>query len=346
MRCLIAVLAVAAASNAYGEALIASTSLERPLPVPVLRIHRPSNKATVPHAELRMWVQEHRTLATLTLDIKGNDSPGRDVMILLDVPAGTQATGLSIEIAGQRTRATPLPAIEAAQRYQDIVERKTDPGLLEATPSGLRLRVFPIEKGIGGQAEITLILPPASRLAIEPVDHKIAELAVAITAEGLDTKQQVSLAKRHVLELPTVRPGVFAATPAPTGLIVDDKTSLFAGWFEQAPTIVVGGGRHHAYSRRSIDKAIIRKQFKLHQNQIRYCFERELLRDPKLSGAVVVSMTIQPDGAVTVNELTGSLADPVVRACIGNVVSTFKYPAHDDGRIVVNYPLRFCLAGS
>ena len=79
------------------------------------------------------------------------------------------------------------------------------------------------------------------------------------------------------------------------------------------------------------------------------CYERGLLRDPKLTGDVIVDFTIEgePDvgGVITESAVDGensSLADPDVRECIEQTMYSIKIdpPAHG-GTVKVRYPFAF-----
>jgi len=81
----------------------------------------------------------------------------------------------------------------------------------------------------------------------------------------------------------------------------------------EAPAEVVGRGRKSIY--RSPDA--IQEVLISHNAAIRYCYERELKRNPTLRGKITVRITIGPEGAVTNAEIISStLNSERVERCI------------------------------
>ena len=93
----------------------------------------------------------------------------------------------------------------------------------------------------------------------------------------------------------------------------------------------------------SIDKSVIDRVIKQHLAQIRYCYEKELTRDPSLAGRVVLKFVIGKDGAVTSVEIKETtLADETLEACLSARFLRMRFPAPAGGGIVVvSYPLVF-----
>lgn len=102
-------------------------------------------------------------------------------------------------------------------------------------------------------------------------------------------------------------------------------------------TTVVGG----------LDKDVIMKVIKRHQNEIKFCYEQELQKNPALAGKVAVAWTIDPSGAVseaTVSE--SSIGNANVEGCIVQRIRRWKFPEPDGGGIVnVTFPWIFKAAG-
>ncbi len=97
--------------------------------------------------------------------------------------------------------------------------------------------------------------------------------------------------------------------------------------------IVIGG----------LDKAVIDAVIKNHLNQIRYCYQRELIKNPTLGGKVVVKFVIGKTGevssAMTKSSTVGSEA---VEGCINKRFYGFRFPEPNGGGIVVvSYPFMF-----
>lgn len=105
----------------------------------------------------------------------------------------------------------------------------------------------------------------------------------------------------------------------------------------QGSTVVMG----------SLDKEIIQRVIHRNLAQVKYCYEKSLLRNPVLAGKVTVKMVIGASGEVSsaiVQEST--MKDPEVEGCIAERVRTWRFPGPKGGGIVVVvYPFIFRTAG-
>ncbi len=93
----------------------------------------------------------------------------------------------------------------------------------------------------------------------------------------------------------------------------------------------------------NVDKSTIDRIVKQHLAQIRTCYERELSRNPKLSGKVVVKFVIAKDGSVsTSSSAYSSLKSPVAEDCVHGQFRRMRFPRPRGGGIaVIKYPLIF-----
>ncbi|MEO8215273.1 MAG: AgmX/PglI C-terminal domain-containing protein, partial [Myxococcales bacterium] len=98
--------------------------------------------------------------------------------------------------------------------------------------------------------------------------------------------------------------------------------------------------RAEAHVRGALDKEIVRRVVRLHLNEIKYCYEQELVRVPQLSGRLVVQFTIAPAGQVIAAVLQNStLANARVENCAVQAVRRWPFPKPDGGGLVtVSYP--------
>ncbi len=99
-------------------------------------------------------------------------------------------------------------------------------------------------------------------------------------------------------------------------------------------TTVVGG----------LDRSVIAEVIRRYQNQIRFCYERELQKDPSLGGRVAAEFTIDPTGRVSnVRILEDSVgAGGAVGRCISQRIRTWRFPEpKGGGEVIVNYPWTF-----
>jgi hypothetical protein len=88
-----------------------------------------------------------------------------------------------------------------------------------------------------------------------------------------------------------------------------------------------------------LDKAIIRRIVRRHMIQIRYCYEKQLTKTPKLEGQVTATWTITVEGAVEHATASGLHAE--VDACIANRIKTWLFPKPKAGVVTVSYPFAF-----
>jgi outer membrane biosynthesis protein TonB len=82
-----------------------------------------------------------------------------------------------------------------------------------------------------------------------------------------------------------------------------------------------------------------------HWNEIKYCYEKELQKNPNLDGKVAVGFDIGPTGTVTksdVREATLESAD--AQNCILASVNRWVFPPPKAGVVTVNYPFLFSAA--
>jgi len=92
----------------------------------------------------------------------------------------------------------------------------------------------------------------------------------------------------------------------------------------------------------AIDKELIRRVIQEHASQIRYCYEQELQRDPKLEGKVVVRWIINGDGHVSNPQVDGggtTLSNDAVHRCMMDRIQSWEFPKPKGGGIaVITYP--------
>lgn len=99
--------------------------------------------------------------------------------------------------------------------------------------------------------------------------------------------------------------------------------------------------------RGALDKELVRRVVRQHLNEVRYCYEQALSRQPTLAGRVVVQFTIAPTGRVLVSALqSSSLEAPNVEACVVAATRRWEFPQPSGGGlVVVSYPFQLAPAG-
>jgi hypothetical protein len=86
-----------------------------------------------------------------------------------------------------------------------------------------------------------------------------------------------------------------------------------------------------------LDKAIIRRYIKRNIMKITYCYEKELLTTPDLTGTVITNFFISPDGKVATSSSNG--ISPRVASCVAGVIKAIEFPKpKGGGGVQVSYP--------
>lgn len=93
----------------------------------------------------------------------------------------------------------------------------------------------------------------------------------------------------------------------------------------------------------ALDRSLIDEVIKRHMSQIRYCYQRELTKDPALSGKITVKFVIAKDGTVSSAETKATtMNNDAVESCVVGRFMRMQFPAPKGGGIVVvSYPFLF-----
>ena len=97
----------------------------------------------------------------------------------------------------------------------------------------------------------------------------------------------------------------------------------------------------------SLSKEIIGKIIRKHWNEIKYCYETELNKNPNLYGKVAVAFTIDGTGAVgDANVSESTMGNTNVENCMTTRVRRWRFPEpKGGGQVFVTYPWVFKAAG-
>jgi len=92
-----------------------------------------------------------------------------------------------------------------------------------------------------------------------------------------------------------------------------------------------------------LDRSLIDAVIKRKMSQIRYCYQRELQKNPNLSGKLTIKFTIAKDGSVSqAGVKTSSMGNPAVDQCVVQRFYQMTFPEPKGGGIViVSYPFIF-----
>ncbi|MGQ0507402.1 MAG: TonB family protein, partial [Myxococcaceae bacterium] len=97
----------------------------------------------------------------------------------------------------------------------------------------------------------------------------------------------------------------------------------------------------------SLDKELIRQVIHRNRNQIRYCYESQLTRFPKLKGKVAVKFVISASGSVASSSVAqADTNNAELETCVAGRVRTWMFPKPKGGGVViVTYPFIFKASG-
>ena len=105
--------------------------------------------------------------------------------------------------------------------------------------------------------------------------------------------------------------------------------------------ITAGGGQ--AVIMGALDRSVIDAYIKRNLAKIRWCYEKELNKDPKLFGRIVINFIISGTGAVSSSKVNRTtMGNQNVESCVADQIKKIRFPAPKGGGIViVNYPFVF-----
>jgi ribosome-binding factor A len=99
--------------------------------------------------------------------------------------------------------------------------------------------------------------------------------------------------------------------------------------------------------RGTLDKEIIRRIVRQHMNEVKFCYDQELVRRPTLAGRISVQFAISPVGHVLTSVMQSTTMDDArVENCVVNAVRRWDFPKPvGGGLVIVLYPFSFSSAG-
>lgn len=92
-----------------------------------------------------------------------------------------------------------------------------------------------------------------------------------------------------------------------------------------------------------LDKEIIRRIINQHRSRFKYCYERELIKNPNLEGKIHVWFRIEATGRVYQSKISQTtMNNDRVEECLAQRVKLLRFPSPKGGGVVdVNYPFIF-----
>lgn len=96
-----------------------------------------------------------------------------------------------------------------------------------------------------------------------------------------------------------------------------------------------------------LDKEIIRRVVRLHMNEVKYCYDQQLVKTPGLGGRISVQFIISGTGQVINSFVQSTTMNNVgVESCVVGAVKRWPFPKPNNAGIaIVSYPFNF-VAGS
>lgn len=93
----------------------------------------------------------------------------------------------------------------------------------------------------------------------------------------------------------------------------------------------------------ALDRSLIDAVIKQHMNAIKYCYQRELTKNPALGGKIVIKFTIAKDGTTSsASTKSTTMSNTAVEQCIEGRFMRMQFPQPKGGGIViVSYPFMF-----
>ncbi len=96
-----------------------------------------------------------------------------------------------------------------------------------------------------------------------------------------------------------------------------------------------------------LSQEVVGRYIKRYWAQFKYCYERELSKDPNLYGKITTTFTIAGNGRVSeANVIQSTMHNANVEECVLRVVRRIRFPApKGSGEVIVTYPFMFTTAG-
>ncbi len=96
-----------------------------------------------------------------------------------------------------------------------------------------------------------------------------------------------------------------------------------------------------------LDRETVRRYIQTKMDQVRWCYQQEVQKNPDLAGQVKIEWIILPTGKVTAVKVgTTSLGSTAVEQCLVSRVATWQFPSPKGGGTVkVSYPFIFRVSG-
>ena len=314
----------------------------------------------LPEGSLRVEMQRERYVPSRrTVQVVAGMKP---VRVVLDATFGwlsadTDPPGLALTLDGSDTDA--------------ISERELDPGVYEVLLADERCHLRAGERVVieaGTRSRVTVPARPREaglRVDVEDSEHNALEgrvvvdgrdlgaapgpyrlalcsQTVEVRAEGFGGwSEELQLTEGEVtaLRAQLARDGTSATPAQEDGSEYGRGGGFYGKKAGGAPQVTTGD----AIVLGAVDKPVIDRIVGQHLAQIRYCYQRELSKDPELLGDIIVKFVIAKDGAVSsASTKKSTMGNPIVEKCVNSRFMRMRFPRPTGGGIaIVSYPFRF-----
>lgn len=90
-----------------------------------------------------------------------------------------------------------------------------------------------------------------------------------------------------------------------------------------------------------LSSELVLRILRRHRNELKFCYERELVRNSSLQGLITLQFVVQQSGQVVVSRvLSSTLQSPPVDQCFAAAVNRWEFPKPLGGLVVITAPLK------
>jgi hypothetical protein len=262
----------------------------------------------------------------------------------LDLFAGTNGPRWSSTLTAPRVKPKPLAEFQPAKPREQSSSQKTSPrkalaSAKKAGPSARDLAQQAIAQMFGGADATSKVFGDGG------INAGLGDLRGAMVA-GVDNGAGVRRGPGGIGDgvkgIGGIRGRIGDGDPTGDGDITlpTRKNQIIVDVF--TPPVQNGDG---------LTREEIQRVLKRVMPQIKYCYEKELNREPTLEGKLTSSWTITKDGSVSGAQLSATTMQKTggdqVGTCVTRVLSRLQFPApRGGGQVVVTYPFVFSTAGA
>ncbi|MBL0216226.1 MAG: AgmX/PglI C-terminal domain-containing protein [Myxococcales bacterium] len=293
---------------------------------PALRVGSPTTSTCAATVD-RIAVELHaEAVSWITIEVTARACG--QVVLPLDVPAGTRVVGMAVTTRGERAWSAARPRQAAVDAFRGV----RGAALLGWESTSADQDHLRIELDDTARVELAVELPPLATLAIDPAHQTIPRIEARV--DGQPEQRWRRHARRIGLDLRALAAHV-AEDAYPHA---DAGTWLVSGAPSRDEPNV---SRRFASAPHGPDRLAVRKMMRLNRERITYCYERVAQWQPALAGTVNLRFLIEPDGRVSAAQATSAFPEDINR-CLENVLTAWTF-LPGDGKTLVNYPLSFSM---